>query len=170
MKIDEFWEIVEMARSGSQPFDEALLDQLVRLPADQIVAFDQQFDQLQRELYRWDVWGAAYLIGGGCSDDAFLDFRAGVISFGRHWYERVLAHPDSLAGHPLVQAEGGDQFEALFYEEANYVARRAYQKVAGNAEFPDTPVMHDQDMGEEFDFDDQAEMRRRYPALVPICL
>jgi hypothetical protein len=170
MEIDEFWEIVEAARSVPQPFDEALLDQLVRLPADQIVAFDERFDQLQLELYRWDVWGAAYLIGGGCSDDAFIDFRAGVISFGRHWYERVLAHPDSLAEHPLVQAEGGDQFEELFYEEANYVARQAFQKVAGSAEFPHTPVLHDRDMGEEFDFDDLTEMRRRYPGLAPICL
>jgi hypothetical protein len=37
------------------------------------------------------VWAAAYLIGGGCSGDAFIDFRAGVIAQGRDWYEKVAA-------------------------------------------------------------------------------
>ena len=36
-------------------------------------------------LYRWDMWAAAYLIGGGCSDDGFIDFRAGLIAQGLDW-------------------------------------------------------------------------------------
>ncbi|MEU1251459.1 DUF4240 domain-containing protein [Micromonospora arida] len=49
--------------------------------------------RLSRRGRCWDVWAAAYLIGGGCSDDSFIDFRAGVIALGREWYERVLASP-----------------------------------------------------------------------------
>ena len=37
--------------------------------------------------------GSLYLIGGGCSDDAFTDFRAGIIAQGRDWYEKVAASP-----------------------------------------------------------------------------
>lgn len=33
-------------------------------------------------LYRRDLWAAAYIIGGGCSDDSFIDFRAGLIAQG----------------------------------------------------------------------------------------
>jgi hypothetical protein len=44
-----------------------------------------------------------YLIGGGCSDDGFIDFRAGLIAQGRDWYERAAASPDDLADHPDVR-------------------------------------------------------------------
>lgn len=47
--------------------------------------------------------GGAYLIGGGCSDDRFSDFTAGLVALGREWYERASACPDSLAGHPAVR-------------------------------------------------------------------
>ncbi|MFD6821443.1 DUF4240 domain-containing protein [Streptomyces sp. NPDC060085] len=47
---------------------------------------------------------AAYLIGGGCSNDSFMDFRAGLIALGRDWYEKATADPDSLADHPAVIA------------------------------------------------------------------
>ncbi|GAB6904147.1 DUF4240 domain-containing protein [Kineosporia succinea] len=166
MEIDRFWEIVEAARAVPAPFDEALFNRLRQLPGDEIVEFGRRFGELQLELYRWDVWGAAYLIGGGCSDDAFIDFCAGVISLGREWLEQ----PDSLATHPEVQAEGGDQFEPLFYEEVTYVPARAWRQATGGTDFPQEPVAHDRDMGESFDFDDESEMRRRYPSLAPVCL
>ncbi|MFH9352577.1 DUF4240 domain-containing protein [Kitasatospora sp. NPDC017646] len=57
---------------------------------------------------RWDVWAAAHLIGGGCSDDSFVGFRAGLIAFGRDWYERAADAPESLAEHPSVQAGAAD--------------------------------------------------------------
>jgi len=50
-----------------------------------------------RQAYRWDLWGAAYIIGGGCSDDGFIDFQYGLIAKGREIYESALANPDSLA-------------------------------------------------------------------------
>ena len=33
--------------------------------------------------YRWDLWGAAYLANGGCSDDGFDYFRGWLIGQGR---------------------------------------------------------------------------------------
>ncbi|MFE6038244.1 DUF4240 domain-containing protein [Streptomyces sp. NPDC056452] len=43
-------------------------------------------------------------MGGGCSDDSFTDFRAGLIGLGREWYERAAACPDVLAEHPAMTA------------------------------------------------------------------
>ena len=37
------------------------------------------------------MWAAAYLTGGACSDDAFIDFRAGIIAQGHGWHEKVAA-------------------------------------------------------------------------------
>jgi hypothetical protein len=129
-------------------------------------------------LYRWDVWAAAYLIGGGCSDDSFMDFRAGLISQGRDWYQKAADSPDILAGHPEVAAVVDRPWDnPLFYEEVNYAASYAFERVTG-----DDHAFHDAlgsrtapgrapvDMGEDFDFDDEQEMRRRLPRLAGICL
>jgi len=47
--------------------------------------------------YRVDLWGAAYLINGGCSDDAFEYFRGWLIVQGRGTYERIVADPPILS-------------------------------------------------------------------------
>lgn len=52
-------------------------------------------------VHRWDEWAAAYQIGGGCSDDVFSDFKAGLVALGSDWFERVAADPDELASHPV---------------------------------------------------------------------
>ena len=38
---------------------------------------------LDRRAYTWEVWGAAYVVEDGCSDDCFRDFRAYLISLGQ---------------------------------------------------------------------------------------
>ncbi|WP_327411592.1 DUF4240 domain-containing protein [Streptomyces sp. NBC_01233] len=82
MGIDTFWEIIETARSeaaeAGEPFDEVLVNHLAGRRPQEILEYAERFDELHDALYRWDVWAAAYLIGGGCSDDSFIDFRAGV--------------------------------------------------------------------------------------------
>jgi hypothetical protein len=191
MNTDDFWALVDSASTGhDQPTvdGEAVAAALVKLlaarsPGD-ILQFEERFEQLSEALYRWDVWAAAYLIGGGCSDDSFMDFRAGVIALGRDWYERVLTSPDALADHPVVRraaAQGEDY--VVFAEPMNYVASHAYEEVTGvdgdgfdeawhayerDSAGSDEPQASD--MGEDFDFDDDAEMRRRLPMLADLFL
>ncbi|MFJ4870883.1 DUF4240 domain-containing protein [Streptomyces sp. NPDC088757] len=119
--------------------------------------------------------------GGGCSDDSFVDFRAGVISLGREWCERVVAEPDSLAEHPVVaEAVQAHRDEALFYEDMNYAAGGAFERLTGDSDAfyeawsaytpADEHVHAEADMGEDFGFDDAEEMRRRLPHLTGPCL
>ncbi|MFD8381180.1 DUF4240 domain-containing protein [Streptomyces sp. NPDC059679] len=195
MDTDRFWTVIEAARSGGpdgkpgdKPFDEVLVDLLAALSKSDILEFQTRFDEIHDAVYRWDVWAAAYLIGGGCSDDSFIDFRAGLIALGREWYERAAADPDSLAEHPVVieaAADGG--YEALFNEDVNYVASRAFERVAAVGEdFYEEWKRHrsaqgesgggglgagsEADMGEDFDFDDDEEMSRRLPRLAALYL
>jgi hypothetical protein len=110
-----------------------------------------------------------------------MDFRTGVISLGRRWYERIVSAPDSLADHPLVvehaaQDDSLDRPDQLFYVKVNYVASRAYERITDDEEtFYDTlrqlksdagTGRTESDMGEDFDFDDDSEMARRLPRLV----
>lgn len=184
MDTDRFWSVIEAARAGDpggRPFHEALVDLLAAHSKEDILGFDARFDEIHDAVYRWDVWAAAYLIGGGCSDDSFMDFRAGLIALGREWYERAAADPDRLAEHPaVIDYAGGGGDEALFYEEVNYAASRAFERIAGDAEefrsarrggVDGGPgAGSEADMGEEFDFDDDEEMSRRLPRLAALYL
>ena len=185
MDINAFWDVIETARrTGSQggSFADALVDQLAGRSKQDILEYQERFDEVHDAVYRWDVWAAAYLVGGGCSDDSFIDFRAGLISLGRDWYEKAVACPDSLAGHPMVIAAAGlDRDDALFCEEANYAAPEAFRRVTGGVEDFYEAWRHYQEslgalaersaeMGEDFDFDDPQEMHRRLPRLASLCL
>lgn len=189
MDVGEFWALVESAGAdvdrrtddGGEAVAAALVTRLAATPLAGILEFQELFDQLHGALYRWDVWAAAYLIGGGCSDDGFTDFRAGVIALGREWYERVLAAPDGLADHPLVRrAAAEDDDGAFLAESVNYVASEAYEQVTGDDHAfyaalearPRVAVGTDagDPLGEDFDFDDDDEMRRRLPRLAALFL
>ncbi|MCL6668234.1 DUF4240 domain-containing protein [Streptomyces panaciradicis] len=185
MNIDRFWSIIESARSSTAAsgvrFDEALVNLLTRRPPQEILEYAERFDEVHDALYRWDVWAAAYLIGGGCSDDSFMDFRAGVIALGRDWYERIALAPDSLAGHPaVIEAASAHRDDALFYEDVNYAASGAFERLTGNpdsfyeawAEYQPTDEQDSDaaEMGKDFDFDDADEMHRRLPRLANLYL
>ncbi|MFJ2774799.1 DUF4240 domain-containing protein [Streptomyces sp. NPDC087300] len=190
MNIDEFWTVIETARTDaasasgnpSQAFASALVERLAATSKQTILEYQQCFDQLHGAIYRWDIWAAGYLIGGGCSDDAFMDFRAGLIAQGRQWYDRAATAPDVLAQHPDVIAaavEGSD--EALFNETVNYAASYAYERINGDEDDCTFYDDYDQfcgsrtdqapvDMGESFDFDDASEMQARIPGLARLFL
>ncbi|SEG83493.1 Protein of unknown function [Thermomonospora echinospora] len=179
---EEFWAIVEAARADAAPFHEALTDRLATCTAETILEFEERFDELDGAVYRWDVWATAHLIGGGCSDDGFTDFRAGLIALGRHWYARAAQSPDNLADHPdVLQTATEPRRHPVFYEQAAHAAGQAYTQVTGgnSDDFHDTwdryRTSHGiqdtpPDLGEDFDFDDADQMHRRLPRLAALYL
>ena len=83
-----------------------------------------------------------------------------------------MTSPDSLAGHPAVAGAGHPLADnPLFYEEVNYAASCAFERVSGDEDaFWDAlkergPRVSVELMGEDFDFDDAQEMRLRLPRL-----
>lgn len=99
-----FWTIVEKSKAAAgvdlnrRPAALELI--LVSLSLDAIQAFQKQYEQQLLKANRWDLWGAAYVMNGGCSDDGFRYFRDWLISEGRQLFESALAAPDSLAALP----------------------------------------------------------------------
>src|SRR5215831_5340869 len=100
MTIDQFWTIVEKVQQASKGnFDakcELLEAELRKLPLAEVQSFDVHFTECLDRAYTWELWAAAYIIGGGCGDDSFSDFRSTLISMGREIYERALANPETL--------------------------------------------------------------------------
>jgi Protein of unknown function (DUF4240) len=170
---EQFWELVETATSTAGPECEqqaaALAAALSRLPPSEILAFHRIQDELMAESYRWELWGAAYLMMGGCSDDGFDYFRGWLLTQGRAAWEAALRDPDGLATHSRVQ----DQQEDFWCEDMLYAAFDAYEARTGQP-FPPAPAGRvlarlnarpPRPSGEEWDFGDEEEMRRRYPKL-----
>lgn len=133
MNIDEFWQIVERAHQKSGGDMEAkcrlLGDELRRLIPAEIRSFDRHFTGCFFKAYSHDIWGAAYIIGHGCSDDSFMDFRSTLISLGRAPFETALADADSLADFDMDP-------DQAFYQGYQYAAWEAYCEMTGDAEMP----------------------------------
>lgn len=183
MDTEAFWRALDAAKDSDKPLNVAVADHLSALSAEEILAFEHRFSRLRDAVYRWDVWAAAYLIGGGCSDDRFSDFTAGLVALGREWYERAVACSDALAEHPAVRiaAATGDQ-DVIFDEDFNFVSARAYERLTGDSDafwkaweaYTDARATTEEEdsegMGESFDFGDAQQMRRRLPRLAALHL
>lgn len=174
MDQDRYWSLVDDARSASGGDCTRQVDLLVEALRDyspeEILDVGNILEELLEAAYRFDLWGAAYLINGGCSDDGFVYFLGWLIAQGRVVYMAALEDPDWLASHPPVASRGA-RYDPLWCERMLSVADRAYEEVTGHeppAE-PDTEVAaidgSTGPTGEDWDFDDPEEMRRRYPRL-----
>lgn len=162
MDEEAFWGIVER----SHGVEEELADILRHLQPEEIAQFERRFLDKRILAYRWDIWAAAYWLGGGCSDDGFMDFRSGLIFLGRERFEAVLKNPDELAD---IVGQPGIPY--LFAEHLQYVAGDAYEQKTAQSiydaiEVPRAPELSNDPGSGYFDFNDVEEMRQRFPRLV----
>lgn len=119
MTEDEFW--AHIAASRPDPLDpdaqaDRLTERLATLPPDGILDFQECWEAASRQADGWDLWRAASLINGVCSDDGFQYFRWWLILQGREVFEAAVADPDALAA---VVAGGSDEYEAEVYPGLN---------------------------------------------------
>lgn len=128
MQEEQFWSIVETARQAAGAAIDARVDALQELLSsldlDAIVAFQRHYEHMIARAHRWDLWGAAYLINEGCSDDGFRYFCDWLISEGRTTFERALLEPDSLALLPYQELAELEMF--------GYVALAVYEQKSGH--------------------------------------
>ena len=94
MNVDQFWALVGRVHGASDGSVERKCELLGRelraLPPAEVQSFMTHWGEFYYLAYDWGLWGAAYLIFGGCSDDSFMDFRSSLIFMGREIFERAL--------------------------------------------------------------------------------
>ena len=173
MRTDDFWAVIDRAtadRPGS-PGEVAkrAVTELAAGDPDEIVAWGRHLDKVMVASGKEDLWAAAYLINGGCSDEGFDSFRGWLIAHGREVRARSVREPDSLAELPAVRSAAikGAVLEAGVVLT---IAAEAYAAATGGplpeSERPVTRPEPDQ----LWDFDNEEEMTRRLPRLSALFL
>jgi len=161
MNENRFWEIIGLSRAGnenSQAAQKAKLKQLLTgLEASEVIAFDKIFDQTLYASYTWDLWGAAYIINGGCSDDSFEYFRRGLIASGRQNFADALQDPQTL----------GDWVEPdeLEFEDIKYAVYDVYNQKTGTTDIPNHGLKPPSSPAGDPWEEDSDELEKRFPRL-----
>jgi len=124
----QYWESVDRARVNADD-DREFLDDLTKeletWTPKELVGFRLRTDILLSESYSSELWCAAYIMNGGCSDDGFEYFRCWLISNGQVMYEAAINDPDSIALH--LEAEQ----EYYELEEFWYAANNVFDNKTG---------------------------------------
>ena len=163
MLKSEFWKLIDESRHEAlgdtklhvATFKSALDD----LEPNELVSFGHWFDDYYASADSWELWDAAYLVGGGCSDDSFADFKGWLISRGEKVFEAALANPESLAKVVSV----GEWTRA---EGFHFAAQLLWAKKTGKSadDFPPSPLGKGSPgiRGEQCP---EAQLAKRYPKL-----
>jgi len=155
---EEFWNIIESVKQTSgtdwEARPENLHAYLITLKAEEIANFDKEYSNKLNQAYRWDLWGAAYLINGGCSDDGFDYWCDFLISEGKTTFEAALKNPESLATlDHIADAE---------LEEYRYAIYEAYEALT-DQEIPDhSSNCPAEPLGEQWD---EGDLESLFPIL-----
>ena len=128
MEIEEFWKLIDITREASDGdvYKQAdlLVEILLKRSVEELSSYEKILDNLLDEAYDAALWDAAYIIGCGCSDDGFWDFRAWLIAQGQEVYDNALVNPESLVD--LIDVNEDTQNGALIY-----VTLHAYEQKTG---------------------------------------
>ncbi|OIK03421.1 DUF4240 domain-containing protein [Streptomyces monashensis] len=166
MDETEFWELIDTSREGAggdaEEQADLLVDRLLQLEPDLVLDFARHFEARYNRAYRWDLWGAAWVLLGGASDDAFDFFRCWLIGQGREVFEGGLHDPDALAD---LLGEFDEEIDGDG-EELGYAADEAYEQLTGTVapELGIAPAPAEPE-GTSIDFENEAVLAERYPKL-----
>jgi hypothetical protein len=157
-----FWDLIGASKSPSEDeFLQALHRRLVTLSPDEIVGFDARVWHYLGEANRDELWAAAFVLRGGCSDDNFLYFRCWLIAQGRQVFERALADPQSLADLPLSKWYNLEALTSSASEAWEEKTEEDFDAAKENAERTPYPDLIEAD----WDTHDENEWRARWPRL-----
>ncbi|MFE1755409.1 DUF4240 domain-containing protein [Streptomyces anandii] len=166
MDETEFWELIDGSREGAEGDAEEqadlLVERLLDCDPELVLDFARHFESRYNRAYRWDLWGAAWVLLDGASDDAFDFFRCWLIGQGREVFEGALHDPDSLADL-LVDFDEEIDGDG---EELGYAADEAYEQLTGTVA-PDLgiPPAPAEPEGTPLDFENDRQLAERYPRL-----
>ncbi len=161
MENDEFWNVIESAGPGEcSAIASGVQAKLEQLPQQEVADFCRIFDSQMDALYTWDLWGVAYILRGGCSDDSFEYFRAWVLSQGRGFTELALSDPEGLG----LSVSPGTDTDQMGCEDLIYAGGSAYKTLTGDFRPPRASPHPTAPSGEEWEESSEG-LRSGFPRL-----
>jgi Protein of unknown function (DUF4240) len=167
----QFWALIADSRSegraGTEEQCEWLSAHLEQREPAEILEFERNFLRFFAKAYSWHLRNAAALLFGGCGDDSFMDFRAGLIAQGEEIYTRVFEQPDDLitlfedAEQADLEAGAEAEETVLIGSSIQLVAQKTYESKTG-LQMPLMFELPDEMTGENLD---ESELEARYPKL-----
>ncbi len=168
MDIPQFWQLIEKSRVASggdcKRQAEILIEELLRLPVEEIIDYEHIFDKLDNRADRHDLRDIAGIIYG-VGDSGWKDFRGWLIGQGQQVYEKVIANPEFLGDIAEVDTQFDNYAEFLLY-----VGMKAYREKTGTEIppiFDDEPIEKGESLwkgvssAEEFD----RRFKEKYPKI-----
>ena len=158
MDEGEFQKLIDRSRAAANNNYQAQITSLKTIlltlePID-IEKFDNTFTALLAASYDYKLWGASYVINGGCSDDCFDYFRQYLIGHGKEKFYQTIKDPESCAS--WIRSEEEDNWEGL-----QNSAMEAYKQKTGK-EIPKTYQPKFEIKGKPFD---EETVMKQYPKL-----
>lgn len=110
MTDNRFWDLLAQSKSictnpsSVAEHAEKLIAKLLALAPGEILDFQIIQQRQLAKAYTWELWAIAYMACDGCSDDAFEDFRAWLLTLGQDNFNRCLQQPQFLVDYlsPLL--------------------------------------------------------------------
>lgn len=169
-----FWDLIEKAKYEENPI-EWLVHSLSNHSATGVIHYELHFLQAYESSYTSRLWGAAYIILGGCSDDSFDYFRAWLISQGENIYKKTIQNPEILA--KLIPKAYEEEGIIPEFEDFINVGFEAFSRVKTGKAGDSDELYHSflealeqfgykskrQDI--EFDWENENDLKRLYPKL-----
>ncbi len=129
MDEDLFWKIIQTTKDNSksdfEKQQEELAKELRKLTPDDIILFGNRFRYFRGQANTWELWGAIYIIHGGCGDDSFNDFREWVIGQGKDFFYKTINDPESLVEFDT------NTMDEIEWEGLGYVPSTVFQELTG---------------------------------------
>ena len=171
MESDEFWEVIERSRCASEGDVEqqaAELEEILStLGPEKMAGFQNEFSKKNLQLYTWELWGAAYVLHDGCSDDCFEYLRSWVVAHGVEYFDAVVKNPQNL-GAGLLAGSVGDSDSG---EWVQYVAADTYAVATDgrnlDEDYPQilSTIAMGEPKGAEWE---ERDLEKLYPGLQPL--
>lgn len=162
MNENQFWKIIQAAKDNAdgdyEQQQEELANALRKLTPDDLILFGNTFLYFRGQANTWELWGAIYIIHGGCGDDSFNDFREWVIGQGKDFYHRTVTNPETL-----VDVDR-DKIEDVEWKGLGHVPATVFEALTGQ----DMPYPYQEKLettGKEWT-EEGDDLRQMFPRLV----
>lgn len=121
MTVDQFWktidEIKKKSKNNIDTLSQNVNHAMSKLSLHELTDFRYLLHHFMAHSNTWKLWGAAYTMSGGCSEEGFEYWRCWLVLQGRKAFEAASLDPESLATHRLAFVNGDMYgFESWKYE------------------------------------------------------